>query len=713
MRLTLNVTSNATVQAGGGILADGTGWPGGQGPGSGRLASYSPGYVGGGGGHGGLGAASGGSLIALGGSTYGSVTAPVDGGSGGGNYSPDLPGGAGGGAIRMNVTGALLVNGRVSANGGAGASQGSGGGSGGSVWLTAGTLAGAGTISANGGAGNELGGGGAGGCIALQYNVNAFDGAITAYGGGGYAWGGAGTVYLKANNQGMGRMVVDNGGQFGTNTPIAYLSPFDLTIRGGAVAYPSSGYLILSNLVINSGSAFTCLPTQTNLDVAVLRNATIDAGGLMAVDGKGYLTASGPGAGVSSNFTGSGAGYGGFGGASSASAGGATYGSAQQPVDRGSGGGRGWQGTTVGGEGGGAIRFTVGGALTVNGQLSADGNAALQDNGGGGSGGSIWLTAGALAGNGTIAADGGAGELYDGGGGGGGRIAIYTPMNVFGGVVSAAGGDGLAPGQDGSIYYDTTPAPAQVVSCTPTGVLNAAVSSLDVAFNTVVNPASVSAASVSLTAPGGVPVTDLSVAALSPYSFRFYFPKQTAQGDYAVNVGPQVQDLYGQPMSQVYTSAFSIVWSLVQGTVADTNGLPVSGVVLQPDGGISSTTTDTNGNYALSLPPGGTIIVTPAATNLVFVPGSRTYVNVTGTVSNENYLAVSTIIPAVAMQVQTNSCVLSWNGISGVAYQPLYSTNLVDWLPYADALPGTNGPMQFVMPIDTAPQLFFRVGASY
>ena len=51
------------------------------------------------------------------------------------------------------------------------------------------------------------------------------------------------------------------------------------------------------------------------------------------------------------------------------------------------------------------------------------------------------------------------------------------------------------------------------------------------------------------------------------------------------------------------------------------------------------------------------------------------------TVSNENYLAVSTIIPAVAMQVQTNSCVLSWNGISGVAYQPLYSTNLVDWTP--------------------------------
>jgi hypothetical protein len=96
----------------------------------------------------------------------------------------------------------------------------------------------------------------------------------------------------------------------------------------------------------------------------------------------------------------------------------------------------------------------------------------------------------------------------------------------------------------------------------------------------------------------------------------------------------------------------------------------------------------------------------------MFVPGSRTYVNVTGTVSNENYLAVSTIAPALAMQVQTNSFILSWYGILGVTYQPLYSTNLVDWLPYNIALPGTNGTMQLLLPMDTSPILFFRVGAS-
>jgi hypothetical protein len=710
---TLTVTSNATVQAGGGILADSTGYPAGQGTGAGKSVSTRSGYVGSGAGYGGYGAASGGTPGAAGGGAYGSVTAPVDLGSGGGIYQYSAPGSAGGGAIHIGVTGTLLVNGRISANGGAVISQGGGGGSGGGVWLTAGTLAGAGTISANGGAGNELGGGGGGGRISIQYGVYAFDGTISAYGGGGYAWGGAGTIYTKANSQNMGQLLVDNGGQPGTNTPIAYLSPFDLTIRGGAVAYPSSSYLLLSNLLINTGGSFTCLSNQTTLDVAVLRNATIDAGGLISVDGQGFGAGTGPGAGLTTNLVGSGAGYGARGGASSLSPGGATYGSAQQPVDLGSGGGRGWQGTTEGAQGGGAIRFTVGKTLTVNGRLSAGGNSASQDDGGGGSGGSIWLMASALGGTGAIAADGGAGELYDGGAGGGGRIAIYTPINAFDGVVSAAGGYGLSPGQTGSIFCASTPAPPQVVSSTPTGSLNSAVSSVTLVFSTVVNSTSVSPATVALTAPGGVTVSNMVVSAVSPYRFQVTFPQQIAPGDYVITVGPQVLDLFGQPMSQAYTGAFSIVWSPVQGAVTDTNGLPIPGVVLQPDSGIPSATTDTNGIYLLSLPPVGTIVVTPSATNLLFVPSSRTYANLTGAASNHNYLAVNTVAFALSTRVETNTYVLSWYGVSGVYYQPLYSTNLVDWLPYDGAQWGTNGPLQLLLPIDMDPVKFFRVDASY
>ena len=60
----------------------------------------------------------------------------------------------------LNVTGALQVDGRISAAGGAGVSANAGGGAGGGINLNVGTLAGSGVIAANGGAGNGLGGGG-------------------------------------------------------------------------------------------------------------------------------------------------------------------------------------------------------------------------------------------------------------------------------------------------------------------------------------------------------------------------------------------------------------------------------------------------------------------------------------------------------------------------------------------------------------------------
>ncbi|MBI3083786.1 MAG: hypothetical protein HYY90_05435, partial [Candidatus Omnitrophica bacterium] len=59
-----------------------------------------------------------------------------------------------------------------------------GGGSGGSIWIAAGALTGAGTISANGG--RSLGGGGGGGRIALTAeNSSGYAGQITASAGAG------------------------------------------------------------------------------------------------------------------------------------------------------------------------------------------------------------------------------------------------------------------------------------------------------------------------------------------------------------------------------------------------------------------------------------------------------------------------------------------------------------------------------------------------
>jgi hypothetical protein len=87
---TLTITGDATIQAGGGIIADGTGFPGGQGTGAGRYEGGDLGDIGGGGGYGGYGASGGGNPYAYGGVTYGSVTEPTALGSGGGVPSTTL-----------------------------------------------------------------------------------------------------------------------------------------------------------------------------------------------------------------------------------------------------------------------------------------------------------------------------------------------------------------------------------------------------------------------------------------------------------------------------------------------------------------------------------------------------------------------------------------------------------------------------------------------
>ena len=140
----VTVTLDATIDAGGGITADGKGYGPGFGTGAGRSVLATNVYTGGGAGYGGVGGPS--AYGAAGGISYGTVDQPINFGSGGGNGNPQgAPGGSGGGDVRLIVNGTLTLNGRVSADGLVGKGPGSGGGSGGSVWLTAGTIAGAGT----------------------------------------------------------------------------------------------------------------------------------------------------------------------------------------------------------------------------------------------------------------------------------------------------------------------------------------------------------------------------------------------------------------------------------------------------------------------------------------------------------------------------------------------------------------------------------------
>src|SRR5207249_11763602 len=144
----------------------------------------------------------------------------------------------GGGALHLSVTGTLTVDVSLTANGRSALGP-SGGGSGGSLWLTAGLLSGTGVIAANGGAGSSVaGGGGGGGRISISFLTNHFTGTLSARGGAGVNYGGAGTIYLLARNGGFPQVLVDNGGQRGTNTTLTG-SQFDLTLSGGAVVNAS------------------------------------------------------------------------------------------------------------------------------------------------------------------------------------------------------------------------------------------------------------------------------------------------------------------------------------------------------------------------------------------------------------------------------------------------------------------------------------------
>ncbi len=209
-KMDLTLAGSLNVQSGGSVDVTAKGYVMNSGPGK-------PG------GHGGRGSSASGSC-------YGSIVAPTNCGSG---YDV-----SGGGVIRLMVSSTVSNNGLVCADG---SSANNGKGAGGSIWLTAGMLAGSGVFRANGGGTTYPGGGGR---IALVLtNAGAvftnFSGSIQALGGGAAA--GAGTVYLRTTAQGLneGILILDNSNvtttgytEIGSNVTDAAVG--DLFIRNGA-----------------------------------------------------------------------------------------------------------------------------------------------------------------------------------------------------------------------------------------------------------------------------------------------------------------------------------------------------------------------------------------------------------------------------------------------------------------------------------------------
>ncbi|WP_100922754.1 Ig-like domain-containing protein [Candidatus Thiodictyon syntrophicum] len=418
-----------------------------------------------GGSYGGLGGHYSGSGSAVSNPVNGNLVNPVDLGSGGGAWGG--AGGDGGGRVLLSAIN-LAVDGAVRVDGGLSSGSASGEGSGGSINLAARTLSGKGTITANGGGtggANHTGGGG--GRVAIRsLDISTLNLAgITAKGGDGYYGDGAdGTVYLLAEGQAGGELVLN--GQ-GANSPFTDLimppgQTFDaITLQNGARVIVQEPIKLAQTLRLRDNSLLTS-PTANEAGLQIeARRVIVESGSAIDVTGRGYLGGDKAGLGGTAHTlgflagaeSGNGGSHGGLGGHYGGAGGNTTnpvYGDPRRPDRLGSGGGA-WGG--AGGDGGGSLRIIASEAVIVEGAIRADGGLSSGSASGEGAGGSVWITTSRLAGGGSISANGGGTGGANHTGGGGGRVAIYADYvdgsDAFAGLraISAWRGRG---------YYDNT-----------------------------------------------------------------------------------------------------------------------------------------------------------------------------------------------------------------------------------------------------------------
>ncbi|QQS61592.1 MAG: fibronectin type III domain-containing protein [Candidatus Moraniibacteriota bacterium] len=437
-KMDLTINGNLDVQTGGQINVDGKG------------------YAGGGPGNAGLQGSYGGSGSSLG-PTYGSFTDPINNGSGGGMSHV-----AGAGAIKLVVSGLIMVDGLITSN--SIGIDGARGGSGGSVSIITQYFLGSGSIRANGR------NGGGGGRIAVKLTSGNDFGSVTmqTYGGNEGNFGAAGTIYTETASQGSnnGTLTIDNNNQTATVQTLIPQDNFtNNSLSLGNIIVKNKGLLAIpTGTTLNTTGDITIGTLNSSTDTShivangtgtlISTNLTIHGvsgtGASINTNTKGYTPTLGTGAGTTGSLGyGSGGTYGGRGGNSSDGATSPnTYGNDFVPEDLGSGGGK-----STGGTGGGDIRIRTNNNLNLYGTISSNGSAGLT-NGGGGSGGSINIlyAKNFTINGGKLQANGGAGQ-GGGGGGGGGRIAYaYENKTFTNQTIQTLGGTkgATAPATDGS-----------------------------------------------------------------------------------------------------------------------------------------------------------------------------------------------------------------------------------------------------------------------
>jgi len=297
---------NLTIDSSGSISASGKGCVSSSGSSSGygpntstNICSQSPGYgtpagtdyAGGGGGYGGSGGKS--SHNEAGGQTYGSSTSPTLFGTSGGYAVPGYgTPGIGGGVVRIDASGTFTNNGSVAANGTDGSRR-AGAGSGGSVYITAATIAGSGDFQASGGsAGTDSwhGGGAGGGRIAITYASSSFSFDSTDFDvDGGTATASAvdgdkGTVYVKDttnNNVNIYHGFTYDDTDYSVATWTADSSSTNQYCASGTTT-PS----ITASGAITIGGTLNCTPATTLFDWS--------AGGAITLSDSASVTINGP-----------------------------------------------------------------------------------------------------------------------------------------------------------------------------------------------------------------------------------------------------------------------------------------------------------------------------------------------------------------------------------------------------------------------------------
>jgi hypothetical protein len=260
------VCSNLTALRGGAINVNARGYRGGI---TGSANGSGPGGGTGGAGYGGQGGEG------SSGTPYGAADLAAEPGSGG--YGTTGGGGHGGGCVRVEASGAVVVNGTISANGGTGGNNTGRGGSGGGIYIGCDTIDGTGAVTADGGSGfgTTLGYGG-GGRIAVIYQTGPqsllavpslrFSASAPPLG---YAYrtvyGDLGTLYFPDNRLLQGAVIPHTGRWMVPNaTNITFASSVILSNGWLRFDQPGTTIAVANDLTINGANAQLMLGGDTN-----------------------------------------------------------------------------------------------------------------------------------------------------------------------------------------------------------------------------------------------------------------------------------------------------------------------------------------------------------------------------------------------------------------------------------------------------------------